>query len=108
MFLKDIAGRAEFWPEKMGKSTLAQGEFLFAGLNAFEPGQEHASHAHRGQDKLYVVVEGEGEFQIGDNTERLSAGDAAFAASGVMHSVRNTGQSRLVVLAVLAPPPSAR
>lgn len=108
MFLKQIAGLAQFWPEKMGKNTLAQGEFLFAGLNAFEPGQEHASHAHNGQDKLYVVLEGEGEFHIGDNTERLSAGDAAFAASGVTHSVRNTGEGRLVVLAVLAPPPSVR
>jgi quercetin dioxygenase-like cupin family protein len=108
MFLKHIAGQAQFEPSKMGKSTLAQGNFLFAGLNSFEPGQEHAPHAHEGQDKLYVVLEGQGDFQIGDETEDLSAGDAAFAPSGVMHSVRNTGGGRLIVLAVLAPPPSAR
>jgi quercetin dioxygenase-like cupin family protein len=108
MFLKQIASLAQFSPAKMGKSTLAQGEYLFAGLNAFEPGQEHASHAHQGQDKLYVVLEGSGEVQIGDSVETLSAGDAAFAPSGVMHSVKNTGTERLVVLAVLAPPPSAR
>jgi quercetin dioxygenase-like cupin family protein len=108
MFLKKIAGQAQFGLSKMGKSTLAEGDFLFAGLNAFEPGQEHASHAHQGQDKLYLVLEGQGDFQIGDNTEDLSAGDAAFAPSGVMHSVRNTGAGRLIVLAVLAPPPSGR
>ncbi len=66
MFLKQITSLAQFTPGKMGKSDLAQGEYLFAGLNAFEPGQEHAPHAHAGQDKLYVVLEGEGVFQVGD------------------------------------------
>jgi quercetin dioxygenase-like cupin family protein len=108
MFLKQINTLATYSPGGMGKSTLAQGPYLFAGLNAFEPGQEHAAHSHAGQDKLYLVLEGSGEVRIGDQTRTLSAGDAAFAASGVMHSVRNTGDSRLVVLAVLGPPPSPR
>jgi quercetin dioxygenase-like cupin family protein len=89
----------------MGKSALAQGKFLFAGLNSFEPGQEHASHAHQDQDKLYLILEGSGMVQIGDRTERLSAGDAAFAPSGIVHSIRNPGPERLVVMAVLGPPP---
>jgi quercetin dioxygenase-like cupin family protein len=66
MFLKQIAALAKFTPEKMGKSTLAQGEFIFAGLNTFEPGQEHAPHKHEGQDKLYVVLQGTGDVRIGD------------------------------------------
>lgn len=89
----------------MGKSTLVQGAFLFAGLNSFEPGQEHAPHAHDGQDKLYLILEGSGMVQVGDQTERLSAGDAAFAPSGIVHSIRNPGPERLVVMAVLGPPP---
>jgi len=79
---------------------------MFAGLNCFEPGQEHAAHAHAGQDKLYVVLEGEAEIQVGEDTQLVSAGGGAFAPSGVMHSVRNRGEKRLVVLAVLAPPPA--
>jgi quercetin dioxygenase-like cupin family protein len=105
MFIKQIAGLATFQPQKMGKSTLVQGEFLFAGLNCFEPGQEHALHAHDGQDKLYVLLEGSGEVQIGEQRELLSAGDAAFAPAGVQHSINNPGPRRLVVMAVLAPPP---
>jgi quercetin dioxygenase-like cupin family protein len=105
MFFPAAASLAQFSPSKMGKSDLVQGDVLFAGLNAFEPGQEHASHAHPGQDKLYVVLEGSGEVQIGDETRTLSSGDVAFAASGVMHAIRNTGGVRMVVLAVLAPPP---
>jgi mannose-6-phosphate isomerase-like protein (cupin superfamily) len=105
MFLNKISGLAKFAPDKMGKSTLAQGDFLFAGLNSFEPGQEHAPHAHEGQDKLYVLLEGSGLVRVGDRTELLSAGDAAFAPAGVVHSIRNSGAGRLVVLAVLGPPP---
>jgi quercetin dioxygenase-like cupin family protein len=108
MFLKKISGLAEFVPDKMGKTTLAQGDFLFAGLNSFEPGQEHAAHAHRGQDKLYVVLQGSGEVSVGGQTEQLEAGDAAFAPAEVKHSIRNTSSARLVVMAVLGPPPSAR
>jgi mannose-6-phosphate isomerase-like protein (cupin superfamily) len=105
MLVKKIASLATFAPGKMSKSTLVQGDLLFAGLNCFEAGQEHALHAHAGQDKLYFVLEGSGTVQIGDESELLSAGDAAFAPSGVAHSVRNPGPGRLVVMAVLAPPP---
>ncbi len=105
MFVKNLASLARFSPARMGKTTAAQGEFLFAGLNSFEPGQEHAPHAHAGQDKLYIVLEGAGLVTIGDQEEQLSAGDAAFAPSGVLHSIRNPGPQRLVVMAVLAPPP---
>ena len=106
MFLKHLASLAEFSPEKMAKSTVARGESLFAGVNCFEPGQEHAAHTHAGQDKLYVVLEGEAEVVVGEETQVVSAGGGAFAPAGVVHSVRNCGSTRLVVLAVLAPPPA--
>jgi mannose-6-phosphate isomerase-like protein (cupin superfamily) len=105
VFLKRLAGLASFAPDKMSKSTLVEGDSLFAGLNSFEPGQEHGLHAHEGQDKLYVLLEGSGIVRVGEQTELLSAGDAAFAPSGVPHSIRNPGPERLVVMAVLAPPP---
>ncbi len=105
MFVKHLASQATFSPEKMGKTTIAQGDYLFAGLNCFEPGQEHAPHAHQGQDKLYVILEGSGIVTIGEETDHLSTGDAAFAPSGVIHSIRNPGPDRLIVMAVLAPPP---
>jgi mannose-6-phosphate isomerase-like protein (cupin superfamily) len=96
---------AKFTPERMGKTTIVQGGFLFAGLNSFEPGQEHAPHAHVGQDKLYFILEGSGMVQVGDQIECLSAGDAAFAPSGIVHAIRNPGPERLVVMTVLGPPP---
>ena len=105
MIVKHLAAHAKFSPEIMAKTDLASGDTLFAGLNCFEPGQQHAAHAHPGQDKLYVVLEGDAEIQVGDEKQIVSTGGGAFAPSGVMHSVRNCGEKRLIELAVLAPPP---
>lgn len=106
MFLPKIAGTAVFNAEKMGKTTLVHGSQMMAGLNCFEPGQEHALHTHAGQEKLYVVLEGSAIVQIGEEQQTLGPGDGAFAASSVPHSVKNPGPGRLVILAVLAPPPA--
>jgi mannose-6-phosphate isomerase-like protein (cupin superfamily) len=89
----------------MGKATIYESARLLVGLNGFEPGQSHALHAHVGMDKMYYVVDGEGVFQIEDRELPMQAGDLLVAPQSVPHGVRNTGQQRLLVLAVLAPAP---
>ena len=89
----------------MGKSTIYQSPRLLVGLNAFEPGQSHALHAHAGLDKVYQVVEGEGEFLLEGQALPMQAGDLLVAPEGVPHGVRNTGAGRLLVLLILAPAP---
>ncbi len=96
---------AVFSAEKMGKATLFQSPRLMAGLNSFEPGQEHALHAHEGMDKLYYVLEGAGLFLLEDRELPMARGLMLVAPEGVPHGIRNTGSERLVVLAVLAPSP---
>jgi mannose-6-phosphate isomerase-like protein (cupin superfamily) len=98
---------AAFRADKMGKSTLFESARLLVGLNAFEPGQAHALHAHAGMDKVYSVVEGEGVFLLDDRELPMGAGDLLVAPEGVPHGVRNTGMGRLLVLAILAPGPAA-
>ena len=101
MVVKPIE-HAEWRPDKMGKSTIFESPRLLVGLNAFEPGQSHALHAHAGMDKLYFVVEGEGLFLLDGAELPMKAGELLVAPDGVAHGVRNTGQHRLLVLAVLA------
>ena len=91
--------------DKMGKATLFRSERMLVGLNAFEPGQEHALHAHAGMDKLYQVVEGDGLFLLDGETVPMQAGMLLVAPDGVPHGIRNTGAGRLLVLAILAPAP---
>lgn len=90
----------------MGKSTIFRSSRVLLGVNAFEPGQSHALHAHAGMDKVYSVVEGEGVFLLKDQELPMRAGDLLVAPEGVPHGVRNTGTARLVVLAILAPAPA--
>jgi mannose-6-phosphate isomerase-like protein (cupin superfamily) len=96
---------AVYSSQKMGKATIFESPRLLVGLNAFEPGQEHGLHAHAGQDKVYHVLEGEGRFLIADRELEMKAGDLLVAPENVPHGVRNTGSSRLLVLAILAPAP---
>ena len=96
---------AVYAANKMGKSTIFESARLLVGLNAFEPGQEHALHAHAGQDKVYHVIDGEGVFLLDGRELAMQAGDLLIAPDGIAHGVRNTGTRRLLVLAVLAPAP---
>lgn len=97
------ADQAVFSPDKMGKATLYASAHLLVGLNAFEPGQSHALHAHQGMDKVYHVLSGEGAFLLEGRELPMRDGDLLVAPDGVPHGVRNTGSGRLVVLAILAP-----
>jgi mannose-6-phosphate isomerase-like protein (cupin superfamily) len=96
---------AVYTAEKMGKATIFASQRLLVGLNAFEPGQSHALHAHAGMDKVYSVVEGEGLFLLEDRELAMRTGDLLVAPEGVPHGVRNTGPGRLLVVAILAPAP---
>ena len=96
---------AVYSPHKMGKSTIFESARLLVGLNAFEPGQEHALHAHAGQDKVYHVLEGTGTFLLESQELPMQAGDLLVAPEGLPHGVRNDGPTRLLVLAILAPAP---
>ncbi len=105
MIWKQAAAQAIYSPEKMGKVSLGAGDHLYAGLNCFEPGQQHAAHVHANQDKLYVILQGSGEAIVGDETSPVTAGDVVLAPAGVPHGLRNSGPNRFVVLVVFSPPP---
>jgi quercetin dioxygenase-like cupin family protein len=96
---------AVYSPERMGKSTLFKSEHVMVGLNAFEPRQEHALHAHAGMDKVYHVIEGQGLFLLEAEDVPMQAGVLLVAPEGVPHGIRNTGTGRLLVLTILAPAP---
>jgi quercetin dioxygenase-like cupin family protein len=99
------AAHAVFRADKMGKATLFESERILVGLNCFEPGQQHALHAHADLDKVYQVLEGQGEFLLEGRSIPMDAGVMLVAPQGALHGIRNTGSVRMVVLAILAPNP---
>ncbi len=90
-------------PDKFFKSTLAESPRLMLGLNCLEPGQAQAAHTHADQDKFYFVVEGTGDFTVGDERQQAGEGVTVWAPAGVTHGVVNQGDGRLVLLVGIAP-----
>jgi quercetin dioxygenase-like cupin family protein len=90
-------------PDKQYKSTLFRSDRLMLGLNCLSPGQEQHIHTHDGQDKFYFVVEGAGDFVVGDERRRADEGMVVWAPAGVSHGVTNAGAMRLVLMVGIAP-----
>lgn len=99
----DLKSLIRYQPDKMAKVDVVSSKHLICGLNCFEPGQAQKAHAHKGAEKLYVVMEGSGEFSVGSEKRMLKAGDLLHVPEGVDHGVVNTGSGRLAVLIVITP-----
>lgn len=96
----------QFAGDKMKKNNLFQTERFFSDIYCFEPGQEQKGHFHGDQDKVYIVLEGQGTFQVGTDYRMLEAGQGTMAPAGEEHSVKNHTSHRLVVLVFVAPNPA--
>ena len=96
----------QFSAEKMKKNNLFQTSRFFCDVYGFEPGQVQKGHIHGDQDKVYIVLDGQGTFQVGNEEQVLGPGQAVMAPAGMEHGVRNHTQQRLSVLVFVAPNPS--
>ena len=101
-----LSDYAQFSPEKLKKNNLFQTPRFFCDVYCFEPGQEQKGHVHGDQDKVYLVLEGQGTFRVGQESRQLGAGDGTMAPAGEEHGVLNHTKSRLRVLVFMAPNPS--
>ena len=100
----DLAARARYMPEKMQKVSLFGTARSMTDLYCLQPGQHQRPHAHAGEDKVYVVLEGEGEFRVGGEKATLGPGHAVLAPAGAEHGVTNPGPANLRLLVFIAPP----
>ena len=98
-----LADFQQFSSEKMKKNNLFQTPRFFCDIYCFEPGQEQKGHIHGEQDKVYIVLEGEGTFQVGSEKQVLGAGQGTMAPAGDEHGVKNHTPQRLKVLVFVAP-----
>jgi mannose-6-phosphate isomerase-like protein (cupin superfamily) len=102
-----IAALQRFSAEKMQKVNLFETPRMFCDIYCLEPGQAQKPHAHAGADKIYLVLEGEGEFLIGEERRCLGPGHAVLAPAEIDHGVRNSSGERLTLLVFMAPNPNA-
>ena len=105
MTVINLSDYQKFSSEKMKKNNIFQTARFFCDIYCFEPGQEQKGHIHGEQDKVYLVLEGKGTFQVGDEKQVLGPGDGTIAPAGEEHGVRNHTNARLKVLVFVAPNP---
>jgi mannose-6-phosphate isomerase-like protein (cupin superfamily) len=77
----------------------AQGEQIGAGISVIavdsQPGDGPALHRHQ-YAEVFVVLEGQATFTVGDEERVISAGHVAVVPAGIPHRFVNSGPGRLL------------
>lgn len=66
-----------------------------------EPGAEVGWHIHHGDGETYYILRGTGEYSDNGNVITVSAGDTTFVGDGEGHSLKNTGDEVMEVIALI-------
>ena len=86
------------------KIDSAQTEGRYAVIEEVSPvGGGPPLHVHRHEDEVFYVLEGEVEFQLGDQRFRAKAGSTAYLPRDIPHTFRNVGRMSSKVLVVIIP-----
>jgi len=105
MKIINLSDFQQFSSDKMKKNNIFKTPRFFCDVYCFEPGQEQKGHVHGEQDKVYIVLEGQGTFQVGGEQQVLRSGQGTIAPAGEEHGVKNDSGQRLKVLVFVAPNP---
>lgn len=100
-----VKDHVKLQPDRMAKVALATTARAQLDLYCVAPGQAQKAHAHADQDKIYVVLEGRGRFQVDSAETHAGPGEAIVARAGAVHGLTNDGTEPLLVLVVVTPPP---
>ena len=67
------------------------GEQVLLCRVVYEPGKAVQRHAHEHSEQVMVIVEGEVEVTIGDETQTMRVGDTCVMNRGVEHELHTVG-----------------
>lgn len=105
MSFAKIAEMKRFSEEKYQKVSLLESPLSMLDVYCLMPGQSQRLHSHKGNDKYYVVWEGQATVQVGAEVREMGPGDVALALPGVEHSIANKTGQPVVALVFQAPRP---
>ena len=67
-------------------------------------GEASLPHILTKSSELYVILEGEGELFIGEESEKVISGDTALVPAGVEQWIKNIGDKDLSFYVIVSPP----
>ena len=72
-------------------------------ISMYQPMAYVALHAHKVQEQIYHVLDGEGLMEIDGNKHLVKRHDVIYLPPGVEHAIQNSGLSDLIFLVVTSP-----
>jgi len=85
-------------PETMGSRQIDY------RISCYQPKAHVEPHAHKVQEQIYHVLDGEGLMEIAGERRVVRRHDVIFLPPGVEHAIYNTGLVDLTFLVITAPP----
>ena len=73
-------------------------------ISSYQPKGYVARHAHKVQEQIYHVLDGEGIMELSGERHVVRRHDVIFIPPGIEHSIINTGLEDLVFLVITVPP----
>ncbi len=83
----------------LAKKQLASTKATKVILFAFKPGQELLPHTTTG-DAMITVLEGNGQYTVGDETFVVAAGETIVIPAGTKHAVTATEQFKMQLVII--------
>jgi quercetin dioxygenase-like cupin family protein len=77
-------------------------EKLMMHISVIQPGKAaHEPHAHGGEEIIFIL-EGTAEIRMGEETQRAGAETAVYCPPGVLHGIRNAGDTPIRYMIIRA------
>lgn len=76
-------------------------------LMALRPGEEIGEEVHEDRDQFFRVEKGKGEIWIDGVASRIKSDMAMLVPAGARHNIKNTGDKKLKLYTIYAPPEHA-
>ncbi|MGE5197983.1 MAG: cupin domain-containing protein [Deltaproteobacteria bacterium] len=95
----------EFNPDKFLKKSPLDTDKIVFNTFFFEPRQILPFHKHPATDELFYIVEGVGEFTVGNENAIVGPTSSVYGPADVFHGLVNSGDKEMVVISVQAPKP---
>jgi mannose-6-phosphate isomerase-like protein (cupin superfamily) len=86
------------------RREVATGSHSQVVLMCLRPGEDIGDEVHPGTDQIFVVVKGDGEAVLDGTSQPLDKGALLLVPAGMRHNIRNTGDKRLRLVTIYAPP----
>lgn len=83
----------------IGSSISATGAEM--SFQSFLPGEGSAFiHAHKTHEEMYIIMKGEGEYQVDGNIFPISEGSVVRVSPAGKRAIRNTGKDNMIMICI--------